>query len=98
MHVSITTAPRDAPWHAWPVVATGGMSIGHKGMLYASKVLATTMVDLFSDANMRQAIRAEFDSKVKGQAYKPYIPDGPPPVPPEVIAEFDGKTKPRTDK
>lgn len=99
LHVSITTAPKDAPWHAWPVVATGGMSIGHKGMIYASKVLATTMVDLFDDANMRQAIRAEFDSKVKGQPYKPYIPDGPPPVPPEVLAQFGQSTpKQESDK
>ncbi|MFB3814332.1 MAG: amidohydrolase [Terriglobales bacterium] len=99
LHVSVTTSPKDAPWHAWPVVATGGMSIGHKGMLYAAKVLAATMVDLFADANMRQAIRAEFDSKVKGQVYKPYIPDGPPPVPPEIVAQFDGsRPKPQTDK
>ncbi|HYH00651.1 MAG TPA: amidohydrolase [Terriglobales bacterium] len=99
LHTSITTAPKDAPWHAWPVVATGGMSIGHKGMLYAAKVLAITMVDLFEDPNMRQAIRAEFDNKVKGQPYKPYIPPGPPPVPPEIMAQFGGSApKPQTDK
>lgn len=33
LHVSVATAPRGVPWHAWPVVAPGGMSIGHKGML-----------------------------------------------------------------
>lgn len=83
LHFSVTTAPDSAPWHAWPVVACGGMSIGHKGMLYASKALAATMVDLFEDGKTREAIQAEFKEKTKGHVYKPYIPDGPPPVPKE---------------
>ena len=81
LHFSVTTAPAGAPWHGWPVVATGGMSIGHKGMVYAAKVLAATMVDLFLSVETRHAIRAEFDEKTKGFEYKPYIPPGPPPVP-----------------
>jgi aminobenzoyl-glutamate utilization protein B len=81
LHFSVTTAPAGAPWHGWPVVATGGMSIGHKGMMYAAKVLAATMVDLFVNAETRRAISAEFDEKTRGFEYKPYIPPGPPPVP-----------------
>jgi aminobenzoyl-glutamate utilization protein B len=81
LHLSVTTAPEDAPWHAWPVVACGGMSIGHKGLAYAAKALATTMVDLFEDEKTREAIRAEFKEKSKGEVYKPYVPDGPPPIP-----------------
>jgi len=81
LHLSVTTAPEKAPWHAWPVVACGGMSIGHKGMVYAAKALAATMVDLFEDAKTREAIQAEFKKKSKGEVYKPYVPDGPPPVP-----------------
>jgi len=81
LHVSVTTAAEGAPWHAWPVVACGGMSIGHKGMLQAAKVLAATMIDLFEDAKTREAIQTEFKEKTKGHVYKPYIPDGPPPVP-----------------
>jgi aminobenzoyl-glutamate utilization protein B len=83
LHMSVTTAPAGAPWHAWPVVACGGMSIGHKGMIYAAKALAATMVDLFEDEKAREAIRAEFKEKTRGEVYKPYIPDGPPPVPKE---------------
>ncbi|NOT61437.1 MAG: amidohydrolase [Acidobacteria bacterium] len=80
LHLSVTTAP-EAAWHAWPVVASGGMSIGHKGMTYAAKTLAATMVDLFEDAAARATIQAEFKEKTKGFVYKPYIADGPPPVP-----------------
>ncbi|HXG95403.1 MAG TPA: amidohydrolase [Blastocatellia bacterium] len=81
LHMSVTTAPENAPWHAWPVVACGGMSIGHKGLVFAAKTLAATMVDLFEDAKTREAIQAEFKAKSKGQVYKPYVPEGPPPVP-----------------
>jgi len=81
LHLSVTTAPAGAPWHAWPVVACGGMSIGHKGMVYAAKALAATMVDLFEDAKVREAIRAEFEEKTHGHVFKPYIPAGPPPLP-----------------
>ncbi len=81
IHLSVTTAPAGAPWHAWPVVASGGMSIGHKGMLYASKALATTMVDLFLDPASLAQLQAEFDEHTAGVEFGTYIPDGPPPVP-----------------
>ncbi len=81
LHLSVTTAPEGAPWHAWPVVACGGMSIGHKGLAYAAKALATTMIDLFEDEKTREAIQAEFKEKSKDEVYKPYVPEGPPPIP-----------------
>jgi aminobenzoyl-glutamate utilization protein B len=83
LHVSVTTAPEGAPWHAWPVVACGGMTIGHKGMMHAAKVLSATMVDLYEDAALRDRIRAEFKESTKNHVYKGYIPDGPPPLPKE---------------
>ncbi len=83
LHLSVTTAPAEAPWHAWPVVATGGMSIGHEGMLYAARTLAASMVDLFSDPAARETIRGEFAEATRGFTYRGYIPDGPPPLPAE---------------
>ena len=81
IHISVATAPLAAPWHAWPVVACGGMSIGHKGMLWASKALAATMVDLYRDPKLVQSIRQEFDRSTQDVKYTPYIPAGPAPVP-----------------
>jgi aminobenzoyl-glutamate utilization protein B len=81
LHVSVATSPVDAPWHAWPVVATGGMSIGHKGMIQAGKVLAATMVDLYEQPQALAAVQAEFKAKKGETVYQAYVPDGPPPVP-----------------
>jgi len=81
LHVSVATSPVDAPWHGWPVVATGGMSIGHKGMLRAAKVLAATMVDLYEQPAALAAVQAEFKAKRGDVAYQSYVPPGPPPVP-----------------
>lgn len=76
-----TTAPYGSPWHSWVVVACGGMSIGHKGMLYAAKGLATTMIDIFENEKLRKDIRKEFDQRSNGETWKPMLPPGPPPVP-----------------
>ena len=81
IHLSVTTAPIGAPWHGWPVVACGGMSIGHKGMIWASKALAATMIDLYRDPKHVQSVREDFARKTHGITYKPYIPAGPPKAP-----------------
>ena len=76
-----TTAPYESPWHSWVVVACGGMSIGHKGLLFASKSLGTTMVDLFENEKLRQDIKEEFLKRKGKEVWKAMLPDGPPPVP-----------------
>jgi aminobenzoyl-glutamate utilization protein B len=78
--LSATTAPNGTPWHSWAVVACGGMSIGHKGMGYAAKALAMTMVDLYQNPALVESIKAEFKTKKGDYIYKGIIPDGPPPI------------------
>ncbi|OAV45945.1 amidohydrolase [Lewinella sp. 4G2] len=75
-----TTAPSGTPWHSWAVVACGGMSIGHKGMKYAAEAMARTMVDLFTDDDLREEIRKEFVEDLDGYEYDGMVPAGPPPV------------------
>ncbi|MCG8373756.1 MAG: amidohydrolase [Balneolales bacterium] len=75
-----TTAPAGTPWHSWAVVATSGMSIGHKGLVYASKALAMTMVDLFENPELRDEVRAEFAQRKGDYVYEGMIPPGPPPL------------------
>jgi len=73
-------AGKDVPWHSWAVVATGGMSIGHKGLVYASKALAMTMVDLYQDPELVAAIKTEFDDRKGDYVYDGIVPPGPPPL------------------
>jgi len=79
INLRVTVAPKDTPWHSWAVVACGGMSIGHKGMTYASKAMAMTMVDLFEDKKLIESVKEEFKTRKGDEVYKPMI-DGPPPI------------------
>ena len=74
------TAPYESPWHSWVVVACGGMSIGHKGLLFASKSLGMTMVDLFENEALRNEIKTEFLKRKGDEVWKPMLPDGPAPI------------------
>jgi aminobenzoyl-glutamate utilization protein B len=78
--LAATTAPKGVPWHSWSVVASSGMSIGHKGMLHATKALGMTMVDIFKDENLRKQIKKEFDERIGDYKYNPFLDPGPPPI------------------
>ena len=80
INLGVTTAPKDTPWHSWAVVACGGMSIGHKGLIYASKALAMTMVDLFESPELVSKVKAEYVKRKGNEVYKAIIPEGPPPI------------------
>ena len=76
-----TTAPFEAPWHSWVVVACGGMAIGHKAIVFVSKTLGSTMVDLFENEKLRADIKEEFLKRKGIEVWKAMLPDTPPPVP-----------------
>jgi aminobenzoyl-glutamate utilization protein B len=57
------------------------MSIGHKGMLYASNAMAMTMLDLYENHKLVQSIKDEYLERKGDEVYKAIIPDGPPPIP-----------------
>jgi aminobenzoyl-glutamate utilization protein B len=80
IRMKATTAPKDTPWHSWAVTACSGMSIGHKGMAYASRALAMTMVDLYEDPKLVEEVQSEFKDRKGDYVYKAIIPDGPPPI------------------
>lgn len=79
VNLGVTVAPKDTPWHSWAVVACGGMSIGHKGMVYAAKAMGMTMVDLFEDQKLVAKVKAEYKERKGDEVYEPMI-DGPPPI------------------
>ncbi len=82
-----TCFPTGVPGHSWGNVATSGMSIGHKGMMHAAKIMAITAVELYSDPNHLEKVQQEF----KGQTgSKPYVSPIPADVkPPHYEPEGD---------
>jgi aminobenzoyl-glutamate utilization protein B len=70
-----TVACRTATWvpgtpaHSWQAVASGGISIGRKGMMVAAKTIATTAIDLFTSPKTIIDAKAEFDKR-RGTDYK----------------------------
>ncbi|WP_412985726.1 amidohydrolase [Pontimicrobium sp. IMCC45349] len=80
INLGVTTAPKDTPWHSWAVVSCGGMSIGHKGMIYASKAMSMTMLDLFESPDLVDKVKKEYKERKGDEVYEAMIPDGPPPI------------------
>jgi aminobenzoyl-glutamate utilization protein B len=77
-------APVGAPWHHWAEVACGGMSIGHKSMITAAKVMAASGLDFLTHPEIIKKMRAEWTDKRKGREYKSPLPqDLKPPVKPK---------------
>ncbi|WP_418501114.1 amidohydrolase [Flagellimonas sp.] len=80
INLGVTVAPKDTPWHSWAVVACGGMSIGHKGMVYAAKAMGMTMLDLFENPKLVEKVKEEFKTRKGDEKYEAMI-EGPPPIP-----------------
>ncbi len=80
INLGVTVAPKGTPWHSWAVVACGGMSIGHKGMIHAAKAMGMTMFDLFDDAKLVEKVKEEYKTRKGDEKYEAMI-DGPPPIP-----------------
>jgi len=78
IRMSATTAASGGPWHSWAVVACTGMSIGHKGMIHASKALAMTMADLYNSPTLIKDVKRDFIENRKYEKYDPRILPGPP--------------------
>lgn len=78
----VTTAPVDVPWHSWATVASHGTYAGVKGAIVASKVLAATGIDLFTQPQLLKDAKAEFDKMKNGKVYQtPLTKDQKPPIP-----------------
>jgi aminobenzoyl-glutamate utilization protein B len=70
-----------AAGHSWQNTATNGTAIGQKSTIFASKVMAGTVIDLLSDGKLLQRARDEWARQMKGRVYKsPLPPDLKPPL------------------
>jgi aminobenzoyl-glutamate utilization protein B len=61
-------------FHTWQVVAQGGTSIGHKGMLHAGKVMAATAIEVMLRPEVIAEAKAELQEHLDGATYVCPIP------------------------
>jgi aminobenzoyl-glutamate utilization protein B len=73
-------APIGTLWHSWQFTASVGMSIGHKGMLYAAEVLASAGSKLVREPVLLEKVRLDFAKGKGGKKYKCVIPEGTNPA------------------
>jgi len=64
------------PAHSWQQVAQSGMGIGHKGMLYAGKVLAMSALEFLQKPELVSQAKKEFADWIAENPFVPLIPDG----------------------
>ncbi|MHA2288509.1 MAG: M20 family metallopeptidase [Promethearchaeota archaeon] len=65
-----------SPGHSWQNVVTSGMSIGHKGMLTAAKILAISTLDFMKNPDLVKKASKEHEQVHKEKPYKSPLPDG----------------------
>ena len=63
------------PGHSWQQVAAGGMSIGHKGMLTAAKVLALSAIEFMQNPKLVEKAKKDFKKWTQGKEYKSPFPE-----------------------
>ncbi|MCW4052658.1 MAG: M20 family metallopeptidase [Candidatus Bathyarchaeota archaeon] len=69
------------PAHSWQAVAQSGVGLGHKSLIFAAKVMATTALDLLTDESKLKKAQEEQRKRVMGKKYKSPIPkDRKPPL------------------
>ncbi len=70
-----------SPGHSWQNVATNGTGIGQKGSVFASKVMATSVLDLLMKPEILNSAKQDWNQRMEGLVYKsPLPPDLKPPL------------------
>ncbi|KGR78052.1 M20 family metallopeptidase [Ureibacillus manganicus] len=62
------------PLHTWQVVSVGKTSIGHKGMLYAAEIMATTAIHCIENPSVIEEAKDELKKRLNGEKYTSLIP------------------------
>lgn len=81
--LGVAFKPTGTPGHHWAAVACGGMSIGHKAVITAAKVMSASGLDFLTHPQIIKGMREEWKEKKEGKKYEsPLPPDLKPPVKP----------------
>lgn len=74
----VSCLPLGASMRNWEGSIFSGSMVGKKGMIYAAKVMALSVIDYLSAPSIRREIKKEFDSRRGEAVYLPLIPNGAP--------------------
>ena len=80
--IHVAAWPNGCPGHSWQNVSCDRTEIGHKAAVHAGKVLAATVIDLFTDSELLRAAREEFEKRT-ARGYVCPIPEDAVPVVPD---------------
>ncbi len=81
MEFSTTTWPLGTPGHSWMNVAGSAYSTGHKSLIFASKVIAASAIDLLTKPELLKEAWEEHEKRTSGREYKTPLPeDAQPPL------------------
>jgi len=75
MEFSTATATLEAAGHDWQWTACCGMSIGHKSLIFATKVMAGSAVELITKPDLLKKVKDEHAEKMAGRKYVCPIPE-----------------------
>ena len=75
MEFGTSTYVLGTPGHSWQNVALSGMSIGHKSLFFASKIIAATGIDLMTSPETLEDAWDELERRKAGREYESPIPE-----------------------
>ncbi|MCX6650021.1 MAG: amidohydrolase [Candidatus Bathyarchaeota archaeon] len=81
MEFSTATWPLGTPGHSWMNVAASGTGIGHKSLIFASKIIAASTIDLLTKPELLKKAKEEQVKRTMGKTYRSPLPaDAKPPL------------------
>jgi aminobenzoyl-glutamate utilization protein B len=81
MEFSTATWPLGTPGHSWMNVAASGTGIGRRSLIFASKVMAASAVDLLTKPELLKRAQEEQARRMMGKTYRSPLPaDAKPPL------------------
>jgi aminobenzoyl-glutamate utilization protein B len=70
MEFNTATNVLGAPGHSWQNTACSGTGIGHKSLIFASKTMAGSVLDLLTNPNLLIDAKGEHRRRLRGREYK----------------------------
>jgi Metal-dependent amidase/aminoacylase/carboxypeptidase len=63
------------PAHSWQSTAQSGSPLARRSLIFASKVMSLTALDLLTDEDLLERAKEDHSRRLRGRAYKPLIPE-----------------------